>query len=379
MENCIFRKGLVFGILSLLFGLSAIPSIGGTILDKKSNYPISNGNTLYVGGTGPNNYTMIQDAIDNASNGDTVFVYSYSSPYYEKIDIDETINLVGQDRETTVIDGNNGWLIIDIRADWVTVSGFTIKNSHEFSTGIYIGSISSHITIKDNIIHNNGEGIAISWYSNNNNISGNNITSNGYGIELDRSSGNTIIGNNFLNNFGGIIVYPDANNNIISNNIISNNGYDNRGFGISIGTSNYNLISENTIIFNHNYGIHIWMSSNNNTVSGNTISSNYGDGIFLDNNRLFSDNNIINGNDISSNKDIGINITLSSKNTISENNFRNNKRSSYFIDSKNIWKHNYWGRPRILPKLIFGVIKIDSKWIPWINIDWRPALRPYDI
>ena len=361
----------------ILFITISIPTNGRLI--EKSSIVSYNGKTLYVGGTGPNNYTRIQDAIDNASNGDTVFVYSNSSPYYELIDIDETINLVGQDRETTVIDGDNGWLIVDIRANWVTVSGFTIKNSHELSTGIYIGGYCSHITIKDNIIHNNGEGIAINWYSNYNNISGNNITSNGYGIELDMSSDNTIMENNILNNYGGIMVYPVANNNIISNNIVSNNGYDNKGFGISIGCSNYNTISENTIIFNYNYGIHIWMSSNNNTVSGNTISSNYGDGIFLDNNIIFSDNNIINGNDISSNNEIGINITLSSKNTISENNFRNNKRSSFFIDCKNIWKHNYWGRPRMLPKLIFGVIKIDSKWIPWANIDWRPALRPYDI
>ena len=43
------------------------------------------GNTLYVGGSGPGNYTRIQDAIDNASDGDTVFVYDDSSPYFEII------------------------------------------------------------------------------------------------------------------------------------------------------------------------------------------------------------------------------------------------------------------------------------------------------
>jgi hypothetical protein len=31
-------------------------------------------NTLYVGGNGQGNYTRIQDAINNASYGDTVFV-----------------------------------------------------------------------------------------------------------------------------------------------------------------------------------------------------------------------------------------------------------------------------------------------------------------
>ena len=38
--------------------------------------PISNDNTLYVGGSGEGNYTKIQDAIDDASDGDIVFVYN---------------------------------------------------------------------------------------------------------------------------------------------------------------------------------------------------------------------------------------------------------------------------------------------------------------
>jgi hypothetical protein len=37
--------------------------------------PLTRGKTLYVGGSGEGNYTKIQDAIDNASKGDTVFVY----------------------------------------------------------------------------------------------------------------------------------------------------------------------------------------------------------------------------------------------------------------------------------------------------------------
>ncbi|MBN2065256.1 MAG: hypothetical protein JW771_00415, partial [Candidatus Thermoplasmatota archaeon] len=35
---------------------------------------ISSGTRLYVGGVGPGNYSYIQDAIDNASEGDTVFI-----------------------------------------------------------------------------------------------------------------------------------------------------------------------------------------------------------------------------------------------------------------------------------------------------------------
>ena len=44
------------------------------ISENKSLFLIVFGKTLYVGGSGPSNYTQIQDAVDSASNGDTAFV-----------------------------------------------------------------------------------------------------------------------------------------------------------------------------------------------------------------------------------------------------------------------------------------------------------------
>jgi len=62
-----------------------------------------NGRTLYVGGSGPGNYTSIQDAINDASDGDTIFVFN--GTYYENVIIDKSVKLVGENRNTTVIDG----------------------------------------------------------------------------------------------------------------------------------------------------------------------------------------------------------------------------------------------------------------------------------
>ncbi|KAA0002007.1 MAG: hypothetical protein FE044_03675, partial [Thermoplasmata archaeon] len=84
------------------------------------------GNILYVGGSGPNNYTKIQGAINAASNGDTIFVYS--GTYYENVVIDKSIHLVGEDRNTTIIDGNHAGDVVNITADRVTMEGFTIRN-----------------------------------------------------------------------------------------------------------------------------------------------------------------------------------------------------------------------------------------------------------
>ena len=75
-------KTLVIGTIFLFTGMSITPSIAVDTV-KISSIPISNGKTLYVGGSGEGNYTKIQDAIDDASDGDTVFVFNDSSPYIE--------------------------------------------------------------------------------------------------------------------------------------------------------------------------------------------------------------------------------------------------------------------------------------------------------
>jgi hypothetical protein len=58
------------------------------IITDENNPLISIGNTLYVGGDGLGNYSNIQDAIDNAMDGDTVFVYNGTYNQNENIKID---------------------------------------------------------------------------------------------------------------------------------------------------------------------------------------------------------------------------------------------------------------------------------------------------
>jgi len=71
MKNSMWKKGLVLGIIILFVGAIVLPSTGSTVMIK-SSLSTSEGNIFY-GGSGPNNYTSIQDAIDNASDGLLVF------------------------------------------------------------------------------------------------------------------------------------------------------------------------------------------------------------------------------------------------------------------------------------------------------------------
>ena len=96
-----FRKVLAMVVMALFITIYIIPSNEGTITGSILYAP---GKTLYVGGSGPGNYSKIQDAINNASDNDTVFVYDDSSPYYENIVMDKPINLIGENMNSTVID-----------------------------------------------------------------------------------------------------------------------------------------------------------------------------------------------------------------------------------------------------------------------------------
>ena len=88
---------------------------------------ILQGRTLYVGGSGPGNYSSIQAAIDDANPGDTIFIYDDSSPYKEWLKIDkENITLIGENRNTTIIENPQDTAVY-IHGNYVKFYNLTIK------------------------------------------------------------------------------------------------------------------------------------------------------------------------------------------------------------------------------------------------------------
>ena len=65
-------KGKLFSILLAVLLFTIVFS---GCFEKISDKNLLSKETLYVGGSGPGNYSEIQDAIDNASDGDTVYIY----------------------------------------------------------------------------------------------------------------------------------------------------------------------------------------------------------------------------------------------------------------------------------------------------------------
>ena len=246
------RKGLAVAVILLFIGLNVIPSTEAII--KQSYEQVSSGNTLYVGGGGPNNYTTIQSAIDDTVNGDTVFVYDDSSPYYERLIIDKSINLLGENKKTTIIDNKiAGSAIIKIITNNVNISEFTVQNSGDLKTDYAIQLFNSrNCVIFENIFQNNDVSLML-WHKCDNNVILNNVIINSdTGVYLAGSSFNTISNNKICNNIRGIRI---------------------AGVGYPEPVSTYNSIQLNTISDN-NIGIRLHANANSGILKNNIINNN---------------------------------------------------------------------------------------------------------
>jgi len=212
---------------------------------------ITSGNILYVGGSGSYNYSSIQNAIDDASEGDTIFVYDDSSPYLENLTINKSISLKGEDKNTTIIEGNDDDVVI-INASYVSMTGFTIQHGRYAIRLISSkGSIISENIVTDNRLE---------------------------GIYLANSSYNTISKNIVKNNYYGIGLHwtisgpgPCLYNDILYNKILNNSQ---RGLHMSL-YHEYNNIIGNTFAYNKRYGVKICCYCNNNIIYHNNFIDNF--------------------------------------------------------------------------------------------------------
>jgi len=273
------QRNIIVVTIVLLFGVSVTPSITGAFTEEKSNLYVSYGVILYVGGSGPNNYTKIQDAINDTNNGDSVYVYQ--GTYYEYIIINRSINLIGEDKNITIIDSNakHDTIYIGFPADNVNITGFTIQNSGNFSSGgaycdAGIEIHSDYNSIQNNIISNHPlYGIRL-WGSKGNNISYNSISScNRSGINFLAGPSNTISHNLIYDNDVGISALGSTN---AKENLLSYNTFFRNRKGLAMYDSGSRIFCNNfmdNIDFNAMSHFNFWQMK----PSRNIWESNYWD------------------------------------------------------------------------------------------------------
>ena len=349
-------------------------------------------------------YATIQEAVNANETLDGHSIYVDAGIYYENVVVNKSIRLIGEDKETTIIDGNGTGNVVYVTANNVTIIGFTIQWSEVYLSGIYVER-ADDVNISNNIIEWNDYGITLmfshnsilcgnevlrNWpgitlkYSNNNTICGNIISHNKEpGVSLSASDNNLIFNNKFLDNLEDIVLIHSEHNVVVSNeitvrtnegihvyvgacnNVIANNsiwGYTpaSHTIGIEIYSNNDNVIIGNNISY-HRIGIWLWESSNtvlscnrisNNTEGGIYLGSYCSDNILIGNEishnkagiwlYIYCHKNTIIGNTVSSNSEFGIQLENSGNNTIFHNNFINNTDQALASAAyNNTWNDGY--------------------------------------
>ena len=350
------KKKLVFVLVALLVSGGLLIVVGNAVADigayaeaaheevwnnRAGNRVLSNvslsSNTIYV----PDDYAKIQWAVDNAIAGDTIVVRG--GIYNENVDVNKRLTIQSDNGvdKTIVQAKNSNDHVFDVTADYVNISGFTVKGAtteyQYYTAGIYLFG-ASYCNISNNNVSNKHDGIDL-YESSNNIIANNNANWNSDdGIVLDEDSSNNIIANNSANwnSNDGIILADESSNNVIANNNANWNSDD--GIVLADESSN-NIIANNNANGNSNDGIVLADGSSNNIIANNNANLNGDDGIVLDRD---PSNNIIANNNANSNSGTGIVIEDSSNNNnISNNNALNNHCGIYIgYSSNNIIANN---------------------------------------
>jgi parallel beta-helix repeat protein len=155
-----------------------------SVLTNAFNIQLSSANpeTIIV----PDTYLSIQEAINHAKPGETIYVKA--GVYLEHIVIGKNdLKIVGENKSTTIIDGQRTGTVVYVKANGTVFSSFTIKNSgfNFTDSGIYID------------------------HSLTANISGNNVLDSNLGIYLYASSNIILRNNNMTANRYNFGVYGD--------------------------------------------------------------------------------------------------------------------------------------------------------------------------
>ena len=377
------RKWLAVGIILLFVGVTIAPAIAQTT-EKQS----SRGNWLYVGGSGPGNYSRIQDAIDNTTDGDTIYVFP--GIYRELIVINNSIQLQGADFLTTIIDGKNTSNdIITCVGPNVIISGFTIFNCSKSHSCVLINH-TKNCTLYRTRIHTTEYGVTVQNAENisiiNNTFPKNSSTKTGYiAIRLIQSFFCIVSQNNISSWVGGILLsgahlqitkntitdahrgITDLMNALPGTNmyfIIDENHLKNTTEAVFLLGSRDYFITRNEITNSTSCGLHIGEEVFSGTTPENvTIKDN----LVIDSAQAMgiwnSRNMCIEGNQIQRNTR-GLLLLWCSSTFVTKNTFQDNQQTAtyrwaFFPFSGLEYKipqfdENFWDKPQVSPYPIIG-------------------------
>lgn len=226
--------------------------------------------TVDINGEG--NYSSLQEAINNAQNGDTILVGS--GIYQENIKVNKKLTIIsgsslsGSQTRTYIIGAVPEDNVFDIYSSNVTIDGFYISGgslgTDVQESGIYLEGV-KNCSLNNNTLIQNNRGISFNG-SQGNYVVSNLVSLGNYGISLVNSEENVISNNLVISNDRGISLNNSVNNTIVNNNASLNT------IGVFLEISQMNMLAYN-LISRNKYGTLLQISESN-TLINNSLHLN---------------------------------------------------------------------------------------------------------
>jgi len=227
----------------------------------------------------PDDFTTIGEAVDFASDGNTIIVRD--GTYNENIEIDKSLTIQSENGpdSTEIKAANLNYDVFEVSAGTLTLSGLSITGSN--SDGISV-IYESSLDIYNSVIHDNGK-LAIYYNSGNNLVVRSCIIKrNGGGIYYEASAaGDATVDSTIIINNGGSalsVKLDEGRSATITHNELRNN----TGTGLSLsieGSGNSATIHDNVIESSGNDGMNL--SGLTTTLTNISISEAGDDGLYI--------------------------------------------------------------------------------------------------
>ena len=220
---------------------------------------------IHVDPNNPAGFATIAEALDEADDGDLIFVAE--GAYFENITVDKSIHLIGAGADLVSLFAQSGNVItVTAGVDTNTViEGMTV--TAKGGNGIDMSSGGSATILRCVITRCQGVGILTQGSAAV--IRGNQVTENvSNGIQASNDAG-SIITNNIIKNHGtnyyGIFFYGSPGSAMCANNLFKANGY-------GIGCQGASPKIQNNVIVENGQGI--WLRDSSPVIAGNIIADN---------------------------------------------------------------------------------------------------------
>lgn len=254
----------VFLIILLLVSLSG----GGSSADAEQS--VSVGKTITVALDGTGDFTSIQDAVDRAMKGDTVFIKEGVYPQDLTIHSKEKLTIVGAGVDKVILQGRGEMVGVLHVGKWpygatnIEIRDLTIQEHGGHALGIFNGT---HITLRrlhvrgmvfgqqvqqvliEDCVIGESETTGIHVTDSQVMLKGNIIRDNDHGVNITGKSDVRLEHNIITRNLFEAVVVSDQSHAALINNTLVKNGGGAAFLGLSLNEAIGNIVSHNKVGF----------------------------------------------------------------------------------------------------------------------------------